>query len=97
VVFPGSEDTLYGSWRKQLELVAAERGVVIEEHWLGAGGKNGKAVFRALRHRDIAGLLLAPPGLTSEPVEIALPPGHSFQVVTFGPVQWKPRSVSFVS
>jgi len=75
----------YGSWRSELELVAAERGVVIEEHWLGAGGKNGKAVFRALRHRGITGLLLAPPGLTSEPVEIALPPGHSFQVVTFGP------------
>jgi DNA-binding LacI/PurR family transcriptional regulator len=75
----------YGGWRAQLEAVAAERGVVIEEHWLGGGGEHAKAVFRILRHRSITGLLLAPPGLTGDPVEISVPPGHSFQVVTFGP------------
>ncbi len=75
----------YGGWLAHLEAVATERGVTIEEHWLGAGGGNAKAVFRTLRHRGISGLLLAPPGLTSEPVEISLPPGRHFQVVTFGP------------
>lgn len=75
----------YGGWRAQLEAVASERGIVIEEHWLGAGGENSKAVFRVLRHRGITGLLLAPPALTSTPVEISLPTNHAFQVVTFGP------------
>ena len=75
----------YGGWRAQLEMVAAERGVVIEEHWLGAEGELAKSVFRILRHRGITGLLLAPPALTREPSEISVPAGHSFQVVTFGP------------
>lgn len=75
----------YGSWRAQLEAVARERGLVIEEHWLGTGGEHAKAVFRILRHRGITGLLLAPPALTGEPVEISVPPGNTFQVVTFGP------------
>lgn len=75
----------YGGWRAQLESVATERGVVVEEHWLGLGGENSKAVFRTLRHRGITGLLLAPPALTYVPSEISVPPGHSFQVVTFGP------------
>lgn len=75
----------YGGWLAQLESVAAERGVIVEEHWLGAGGEQAKAVFRNLRHRGITGLLLAPPALTTEPSAISVPPGHSFQVVTFGP------------
>lgn len=75
----------YGIWRTQLEVVAAERGVGVEEHWLGAGGEQAKTVFRALRHRGITGLLLAPPALTDEPSVILVPPGYSFQVVTFGP------------
>lgn len=77
-------DAFYGSWREHLAAVAAERGVVIEEHWLGAAAEHSKAVFRTLHHRGITGILLAPPAQTSEPREIALPPGR-FQVVTFGP------------
>ena len=77
--------SFYGDWKTQLEVVAAERGVVIEEHWLGAQGERAASVFRSLRNRGITGLLLAPPALSHEPREISLPPGHSFQVVTFGP------------
>lgn len=75
----------YGGWRGELEAVAAEHGVMIEQHWLGAEGELAAGVFRSLQHRGISGLLLAPPALTHEPTEIVLPRGHAFQVVTFGP------------
>jgi LacI family transcriptional regulator len=78
------EHDFYGSWHSHLTSVAAGRGVEVEEHWLGNGGKNAAAVFRTLRHRGITGLLIAPPGLTSEPREIEIPKS-GFQVVTFGP------------
>ncbi|MFU8892705.1 MAG: LacI family DNA-binding transcriptional regulator [Luteolibacter sp.] len=74
----------YGTWHAHLARVAADRGIEVEEHWLGAGAKKADAVFRALRHRGITGLLLAPPGLTTEPREIGIPRG-GFQIVTFGP------------
>ncbi len=78
------EHPFYGSWHSHLTGVAAERGVEVEEHWLGKGGKNAPAVFRTLRHRGITGLLIAPPGLTTGPREIDIP-RSGFQVVTFGP------------
>lgn len=75
----------YGDWHSRLVAVAGERGIEVEEHWLGTRGENSKAVFRTLRYRGITGLLLAPPALTGEPIEISVPPGNYFQVVTFGP------------
>ena len=75
----------YGDWHTRLVSVAGERGTGIEEYWLGTGGEHAKTVFRTLRHRGITGLLLAPPALTGDPVEISVPPGNSFQVVTLGP------------
>jgi DNA-binding LacI/PurR family transcriptional regulator len=75
----------YGSWPARLQSVGNERGIVVEEHWLGPGGAHSKAVFRSLRHRGITGLLLAPPSLTGDPIEITVSPMDAFQVVTFGP------------
>lgn len=75
----------YGGWQLRLRELGEERGMEIEEHWLGAGGVNRRAVFRSLRHRGITGLLLAPPALSDAPVEIQVPAGNAFQMVTFGP------------
>ena len=74
----------YGCWHSHLTAVAAERGVEVEEHWLGDRGENAAVVFRTLRHRGITGLLIAPAGIADEPREIEIP-RSGFQVVTFGP------------
>jgi len=74
----------YRSWQQHLQAVAAERGVEVEEHWLGAGGENARAAFRVLHNRGITGLFIAPPALTEDPAAVPIPPGR-FQVVTFGP------------
>ncbi len=78
------EHDFYGPWHSHLADVAASRGIEVEEHWLGDGAANAAAVFRTLRHRGITGLMIAPPGLTTEPREIEIPRA-GFQVVTFGP------------
>lgn len=74
----------YGNWLDNLSSLASARGIAVEEHWLGTGGENTKAVFRKLHYRGITGVLIAPPALTAEPREVQVPRDR-FQVVTFGP------------
>lgn len=77
-------DGFYGSWHNRLNALANERGVEVEEHWLGANAEHAKTVFRSIYHRGISGLLIAPPALLRDPRAVHVPPGQ-FQVVTFGP------------
>ncbi|MDF3130761.1 LacI family DNA-binding transcriptional regulator [Kiritimatiellaeota bacterium B1221] len=78
------EDHFYTSWFKHLSEVAAERGIQIEQHWLGADGERMHTVLRLLQNRGITGVFLAPPALTPNPPAIQIP-HKNFQVVTFGP------------
>lgn len=77
-------DRFYARWYGHLQMAAAERGIRIEPHWLGAEGERTHSVFRLLRNRGITGVFLAPPALTPNPPAIEIPHEH-FQVVTFGP------------
>lgn len=84
------EHEFYGDWCNRLAVFAADRGIKIEEHWLGVKGANMRAVFRRLRHRGITGVMVAPPALTSEPSSLPLP-RVGFQIVTFGPEHIYPK------
>lgn len=78
------ENGFYAKLFGHLAAAASERGIRIEQHWLGAEGERTNAVFRLLRNRGITGVFLAPPALTLNPPAMEIPREH-FQVVTFGP------------
>ena len=78
------EDPFYRSWKAELVRALGERGMTLEEHWLGALGEKAEAVFRKLWSRGITGVFVAPPALTRDPPRIELSK-ERFQWVTFGP------------
>lgn len=78
------EDSFYRWWRAELVRVLSERGMTLEEHWLGPAGEKADAVFRMLWSRGITGVFVAPPALTRDPPRIELHRAR-FQWVTFGP------------
>ncbi|MCC5845344.1 MAG: LacI family DNA-binding transcriptional regulator [Verrucomicrobia bacterium] len=77
-------DSFYSQWYSHLDEAAAERGIRIELHWVGAQNERADAVFRLLRNRGITGVFLAPPGLTPDPLAVPVPV-EDIQIVTFGP------------
>lgn len=61
-----------------------QRGIQLDEFWVGAKGKKIASVLRTLRARGIQSIILAPPseGTTPSPIQI---PQSQFHLVTFGP------------
>jgi len=61
-----------------------QRGIQLDEFWVGAKGKKISSVLRTLRARGIQSIILAPPSEGASPCPIQIPRSQ-FHVVTFGP------------
>jgi LacI family transcriptional regulator len=78
------EDSFYRLWKEELKKALRERGIALEDHWLGAEGEHTASVFRQLWHRGITGVFVAPPAFSEQPPALDLPRDR-FEIVTFGP------------
>lgn len=63
---------------------ADQRGIQVDEFWVGSKGTKISSVLRTLRARGIQSIILAPPSEGAHPSPIQIPKSH-FHIVTFGP------------
>jgi len=76
--------THYQRLRTALMHETRQRGIELQEFWIGSHSKHRTATLRKLRNLGIKSLLLAPPSEGPNPTPIQIPK-TDFNVVTFGP------------